>query len=351
MIAFHKYNSIENQYNQSFIDRAREAAPPEMQFVVQEKVHGTNTCFLCDGKDILFGKRNGIVDNGEKFYNYECLLERYRPRVFQLLEHVQHFCDEVQGIIVYGEMFGGSYPHVAVSRQRECQAIQKGVFYAPYHEFYAFDIFVISPTDQRYLSVPICNHIFEKAGFFFARTLFQGTLDECLAHPNLFQSHIAEWLDLPPIKDNLCEGIIIRPTNPIYTAQGERVLIKSKNSRFAERKSVKKYPHGNPEQLPRSTECEELLSEMAALVNDNRLTNVLSKTDDVEIPRDIGRLIGLLAHDALEDFFKLFLERYDQLPATERHTITRELNRMSARTVKEHFGILALMEWGKMAKW
>lgn len=348
MITFKKYNSIENHYNKSFIEQVREAVSPEMQFVVQEKVHGTNTCFLCDGKDVAFGKRNGMVEEGENFFNHHALLERYRPRIFQLLEHVQHIFDDVQSVIVYGEMFGGNYPHPMVRAVRECQSIQKGVYYAPYHEFYAFDIFAISPTEQRYLSVPICNHIFEKSGFFFARTLFQGTLEECLTYPNLFQSHIADWLDLPALNDNVCEGIVIRPSIPCYTTQGERVMIKSKNSRFAERKSVKKYPHGNPEKLPRSAECEELLSEMDALVNDNRLTNVLSKIGEVEIPREIGRLIGLLAHDALDEFFKLFLERYDQLPTTERHVITRELNRMAARVVKEHFGLLTMMQWGRM---
>ena len=348
MIRFKKYSSIENNYNKSFIERLRDVVPPEMQFVVQEKVHGANICFLCDGKDVVVGKRNGMIEDGENFYNYHALLERYRPRIFQLMEHILHIYNDVQEVIVYGEMFGGNYPHPMVRAVRESQSIQKGVYYAPYHEFYAFDIYVISPSEERYLSVPICNHIFEKTGFFFARTLFQGTLEECLAHPNLFQSHIADWLELPAINDNICEGIVIRSIIPLHTALGERVILKSKNSRFAEKKSVKKYPHGNPEKIPRSVECEELLAEMDTLVNDNRLVNVLGKTGEVEVPREIGRLIGLLAHDAFEEFFKLFLERYDQLPATERHVITRELNRMSARVVKEHYGLLMLMEWGKM---
>ena len=84
------------------------------------------------------------------------------------------------------------------------------------------------------------NELFEAESFFYAKTLFRGTLAECLKHPNGFQSKIAEWLGLPAIEDNICEGIVIRPVTPMYLRNGSRVLIKSKNERFAERKSVKK---------------------------------------------------------------------------------------------------------------
>lgn len=49
------------------------------------------------------------------------------------------------------------------------------------------------------------------------------------------------WLGLPPIADNICEGVVIRPVTPTYLRNGCRVLIKNKNARFAEKKRVKKH--------------------------------------------------------------------------------------------------------------
>ena len=47
MIEFKKYSSIENHFYKDYLDQVREQVPADMQWVVQEKVHGTNTSFLC----------------------------------------------------------------------------------------------------------------------------------------------------------------------------------------------------------------------------------------------------------------------------------------------------------------
>ena len=49
MIEFKKYNSIENSFNTEFMEKVVAQVPPDMEWVVQEKVRGTNTSFLCDG--------------------------------------------------------------------------------------------------------------------------------------------------------------------------------------------------------------------------------------------------------------------------------------------------------------
>lgn len=61
----------------------------------------------------------------------------------------------------------------------------------------------------RYLSVDEANAFFEAEGFFYAKTLFRGSLAECLKYPNAFQSKISQWLGLPDIEDNICEGIVV----------------------------------------------------------------------------------------------------------------------------------------------
>ena len=71
MIKFKKYSSIENHFYKDFLDQVREQVPADMQWVVQEKVHGTNTSFLYDGNDVKFAKRTSILGDDEKCYHHE----------------------------------------------------------------------------------------------------------------------------------------------------------------------------------------------------------------------------------------------------------------------------------------
>lgn len=70
--------------------------------------------------------------------------------------------------------------------------------------------------ENRYLPVVEVNELFEELGFIYVKTLFQGTLTECLKYPIAFQSKIAEWLGFPAIDDNICEGIVIRHIGEVH---------------------------------------------------------------------------------------------------------------------------------------
>lgn len=50
MLEFKKYSSIENSFNREFMERIVAEMPTDLEYVVQEKVHGANTSFLCDGE-------------------------------------------------------------------------------------------------------------------------------------------------------------------------------------------------------------------------------------------------------------------------------------------------------------
>lgn len=52
MIEFKKYSSIENSFNREFLEYVVAQMPADLQYVVQEKVHGANTSFLCDGHEV-----------------------------------------------------------------------------------------------------------------------------------------------------------------------------------------------------------------------------------------------------------------------------------------------------------
>ena len=335
MIELKKYSSIENSFSREFMEHVVAEMPQDLEYVVQEKVHGANTSFLCDGETLRFAKRTSMLEDGEQFYDYPELLERYRDRVLKLFGDIKAKYPEVTHISVFGEMFGGLYPHDGVKTKQKVSLIQRGVCYTPDHEFYGFDIYLFTEAGGRFLTVDEVNEIFETCGFFYAKTLFRGTLAECLKQPNAFQSKIAEWLELPAIEDNICEGIVIRPVTPMYLRNGSRVLIKSKNERFAERKSAKRRTKLFVEPVPYSDELKALIVEGETYVTENRLANVVSHIGEVHFPKDFGKVMGLFSKDVLEDFLKEHGNLYTALEKSEQKLLNKELNKFCTALVKQ----------------
>ena len=335
MIEFKKYSSIENSFSREFMENVVAQVPPDMEWVVQEKVHGANTSFLCDGCEVKFAKRTSMLADGEQFYDYQELLDRYKERVNNLFNVVKAKNSDVTAISVFGEMFGGLYPHNEVKRNPKMSLIQKGVCYCPEHEFYGFDIYIFTENEGQYLPVDEVNELFETNGFFYAKTLFRGSLNDCLKQPNAFQSKIAEWLGLPAIDDNICEGVVIRPMMPCHLRNGSRVLIKNKNERFAEKKGVKKRNKLFAEPVPFSDELKMLIVEAEAYVTENRLANVVSHIGEVHLPKDFGKVMGLFSKDVLADFLKEHGGEFDALDKYEQKTFNKEVNKFCTALVKQ----------------
>jgi Rnl2 family RNA ligase len=335
MLEFKKYTSIENTYDKEFMDKIKLEGFDSLQYVVQEKVHGANCCFITDGQIVRFAKRTNFVEPGEMFYDYEDLLERYNTKIINLFHLVNAKYADAGSILVYGEMFGGKYPHPDVKNDSKIMNIQKGVFYCPNHEFYGFDLYLNGLENKRYLPVNETNGFFEESNIFYAKTLFQGNLNECLEYPNAFQSRIAGWLGLPLLEDNICEGIVIRPVEPVFFRNGSRLLLKSKNSKFAEKKSVKKR---QPALFIEPTYSEELNQQLVVAeeyVTENRLNNVVSKIGQISIPRELGKLIGLFSQDILEDYLKEHSNAYVLMEKSEQKILNRHVNKQATDLIKK----------------
>lgn len=334
MLKFKKYSSIENAITREFMEKVRMQIPADTEWVVQEKVHGSNTSFLSDGEDVGFAKRTSVLTDDEKFYDFQSLLEQYRPKILSLFKRIKEEYPGVTSISVFGEMFGGRYAHEGVPAQKDIILIQKGVHYTPGHEFYGFDIYLFEGEEGRYLTVDEANRLFEAEGFFYAKSLFRGSLDECLNYPNAFQSKIPEWLGLPEIADNICEGVVIRPVAPQYLRNGSRVLIKSKNAHFAEKKGVRARNKEFAEPVPYSDALRALIPELEAYVTENRLNNVISHIGEVSLPKDFGKIMGLFARDILDDFLKEHGGEYTALDKCEQKSLNRELNHLATSFVR-----------------
>ncbi|MBC8755442.1 RNA ligase, Rnl2 family [Kordia sp. YSTF-M3] len=329
---FKKYNSIENTYREKAIEQVYLHDYGNDVFVVQEKVHGANFSFITEGNTIKVAKRTSLISEDENFNNYKYVVNTYEKAVLELFKLVKVDFPETEMITVYGELFGGSYPHPDVETPKEMTRIQKGVFYSPENDFYAFDICI---NHKQYVDVTIANTYFEKVGLFYAKTLFAGTFSECMAYPNAFESKVHEWLNLPTIEDNVCEGTVIKPLVSSRFGNGQRVIFKNKNEKWSEKSHIKRkdVQKQSVTEVLSATE-KELMNTLLGYVNENRLMNVQSKLGEFS-PKQTGKTIGLLAKDALEDFVMDYETAWKNTEKQHQKVMTKILNREAATVVKE----------------
>lgn len=333
---FKTYNSIENAYQARVIEQIRIQGFGDEVFIVQEKVHGANFSFYTDGREIKIAKRTAFIEKEDKFFNAYQVLEAYKEKVIKVFGKVKTLYPEVETVVIYGELFGGGYKHKAVEPVKDAVKVQKGIEYAPHNEFYAFDIKLNGTT---YLDTEVINRIFEETGFFYAKTLFQGTLQEALDFPNAFDSRIPAWLGFPEMEDNRCEGTIIKTLKTCYFGNGSRVILKNKNEKWIEKsKVVRKKEKTVQKQIRFGEDAQRIWEELEQYATVNRLNNVISKIGEFQ-PKMIGQVIGLFAQDILEDFGKDFPEAFDSIEKEEQKRINKKLNTVVIDKVKAELAV------------
>ena len=168
-----------------------------------------------------------------------------------------------------------------------------------------------------------------------------GPLQELLEYDPFFETTLPALLGLPYVEDNIAEGIVIKPLEPRFLSNGSRVIIKKKNERFAEITGTKKISKPKNQPLPSTSLAGgsplygELVEDLKRYMNQNRLDAVISKIGTVT-SRDLPRLKGLLARDALEDFEKLS-EDYEKLGDEEKGRLKRYAPYLAQPIVEDYF--------------
>lgn len=328
---FKKYNSIENTYRNEFLDRIKGHGFWEDEFVVQEKAHGANLSFWTTDGEVFFArKRTDQLPEDEKFFNYEIVLEGIKTQLKNIWNDLKLEYTDLNQFTVFGEIIGGDYPHPEVEANKKAILVQKGIYYSPKNHFYAFDILL---NGETYLSVDTVNRYFEKHGLLHVKSIFRGSISDCLDYPNDFDSNIATALGLPVLTPNVVEGVVIKPVETQYFNNGSRVILKNKNEKWAENK---KY-HGRISTVDEPTEQVLKLKEaILGYVTENRLNNVVSKIGEVT-QKDSGKLLGMFSKDVVEDFLKDYHEITDQLEKKELKSVTKSFGPPAMDLVKECF--------------
>lgn len=336
-----KYPSITGSYKMKDITRINSMDCGE--FVVSEKIHGANFGVSCERSEdnilqIFPFRRNGYLEKDEKFHNYQKIVAVHEKNFHKVFLHMETL-HGTKKVVIYFEIYGGYYPHKDVLQEIKIKAVQLGVFYSPNIHIRAFDV----KLDGTFINIDEMNHILNKFDIPKVDILQRGTLEECLKYDNKFNSTLHKIHDLPPLENNICEGIVIKPVISKFKRNGSRVIFKNKNDHF---KEIHIQKNSNKKQKSKkgitlldveNKVLEEIDSAEKTYITLQRLDNVRGNMKTLESHKDLPILIQNMFDDIMKDFSKDMPNIFDDLTKVQKNKINRELKRRIVNMIKPLF--------------
>ncbi len=255
-----------------------------------EKVHGANFSFVYENKNLSFAKRKEPIKWTDDFFGFQLIVSRIEENVIRLFEELSHDF-KADKYVLYGELFGGKYPHSNVNPDTNIQAIQTGIYYSPTIEFYAFDIALEFHNTQAksYLDYQKAISYFEKFNLVHAKILFSGKLNDALNFNIRINSQVPSQLGLPALENNLIEGVVIKPLNhQSVLQQNPRPILKVKNPEFDEEEKfheAEKWSY-TPNVSSHLEELSFLLTDLRKHLTQNRLNSAISKIGAIDLQNE-----------------------------------------------------------------
>lgn len=263
---------------------------------------------------------------------------------------------------IYGEIFGGCYPHPAVAPDHSVRPVQTGVYYSPRIEFSAFDLATSSAAaaaaaatvaSRTFLPYADAVAIFKAAGHPYQEPLFVGKYEQVQNYEIRFVSRVPERLGLPPLTDrsNWAEGVVIKPYRVAYV-EGEkgplRPIFKRKIAEFDERAEyhqAQKWDDsdGDGESAPAAAAAfdpvDGMLLEVDSMAVPARLHAAISKVGPVTGREDVTRLreiAALLLEDFTDELSEGYGELFADLSSEQRARVTEHMKKAATRLVSAH---------------
>lgn len=327
MEKFTKYTEIENVDNENFFNKLKkfELTHPNMRYVAQPKCDGANFQIDVD-RDGNFncGTRSQYLGENGSFNNYQTVLERFnlKEKAYKVKEYLIKkwfegaFADSTTfdilsdkfDLIMYGELAGGVYRHKDVEPEKGACMIQGRISYAPFDFWVCFDILVKNDDNAVYLNPIDVEWICNDLDIPVIENRFEGTLEECLNYDINFVDDIGNKLFGLPIieKDNITEGVVIKPMVFSRFDDGTRVIGKHKTSKFREQRQRTKVEFVMPEKE------KEYMNKLNGYITESRYYSVISKLTD-----DEKKNFSKILHGFIEDVWKDFRKDIDWVKMEE----------------------------------
>lgn len=230
------YPKITERLDSLGLDERQMRATNHARYVAREKIHGANMALHTDGVAMRAARRKDWLadDEHEGFFRCGALL---RSLTAPVLSVHRALGIGARRVVLFGELFGGRYPHERVAADPRYAAVQTGVWYSPTLEFAAFDLAIIGDDGGlAFVGAAELDALCGAAGLRTAPIVARGRLTDVLAAPLPFESRIPAMLGLPSLRDNVAEGLVVTPAERARGAavDAPRVVLKRKLDRFAE---------------------------------------------------------------------------------------------------------------------
>jgi Rnl2 family RNA ligase len=343
---FTGYEKIAEATEEWQLDEAGYRQLAKVPWVVTEKIHGANFCFLTNGHMVWGANRKHILQPTDDFFHFQRVLEKLRHPILQAFIASKKRFLQLKWLSIYGELFGGGYPHPDVPPDPSVQPIQTGIWYAPSITFCAFDLAIETdalPTPRTYVDYDIALSICEEAGILCAAPLFIGGYQEALAYPLGFDSTIPARLGLPPLPGaNKAEGVVIKPlkTLLVETKKGAiRPVLKKKIPEFAEDKRFSEAQKWSVPSPTTQSNLDLLKWEAFNLVTENRLQSAVSKVGALAAGdgQRVQRVFSIFAEDVFEQLERTQEARLATLRQEEQAQLRAYVFEEARKLFKDYF--------------
>lgn len=236
-------------------------------WVALEKLHGAHFVVAVEGSDVFFGKRKEWLDPETPFFGWQLLAEDLRNRVTKVAQSVGG-----RIFFAYGELLGGAYPHAEVRAIPGLSAVQTGIWYAPDIRWVVFDMLVADSEDDEgtFLAHGEVEALALAHGLLVPPLIRRARRTDLESVPVRAQSRFPAVMGLPPIAENIAEGIILKPDMRLRPS--ERPVIKRKIPEFDDAKFDE-----SAAWAPGRLSVDELLVWVERLVNPARIQSARSK--------------------------------------------------------------------------
>lgn len=244
------------------------AAPPGGPWVALEKIHGAQMVVAMAGDVVQFGKRKAWLRHDEPFFGWQLLRAPLTISVqaakARLAAHT---------VVLYGELYGGAYPHPEVPAVPGLAPVQTGIWYAPDLRYAVFDVLVASGEgdEGEFLAHREVAALAREIGLDSPPVLHSGPRSAVLMVPVRQPTRVPVGLGLPELAGNFAEGVVLKPD--ARARPSARIVYKQKIAEFDELRFGESEAWDAEQRL----DLASLLAHARRLVNPPRIASAASK--------------------------------------------------------------------------
>lgn len=325
-----KYPHIENI---STISSTQLVQLNNKTYCVTEKIHGANCQFVHTKKYAdawgIFSRNNQITN--ESFYNaVEVLKAEIMNPAWAVEDYLSKSGYPSDKYYYFGEIFGGCYDHPEVPKAVGAKRVQRGVYYSPKNHWKCFDIGIEKDGEFHFIPQKILFAAYKETNFPVVPLLgVYSTLEDALKHPNNGLSIVHKDYGLPPIDNNIMEGVVIKLWGEDTPFNDERVVFKNKNEIFSEKAHSQKQ-----RDIKVLSENFSAVCQIAdTYLTSNRIINAMSHIGECTF-KDIGSILKEVITDIHDEMSKDCPE-FIALEKKEQSTVCKLLSTKAAKMIKE----------------